>query len=75
MLYLCLNIDGKARYRNIIFNRWFRELGDGFEQHKSKIETNKLDFYSSLLVKSNNPIKNSLIQAFHFTIDFWFPEE
>lgn len=75
LLYICLNSDGKARHRNIIFGKWFKELGQGYERHKSKVETENLDFFSSILVKVDNPKKKSIINAFHFTIDYWFPQE
>jgi hypothetical protein len=72
LLYICLNNDGKARQRNVTFNRWFTELGQGYERHKSKIETERLNFYSSILVKKSNTKKKKFIDAFNYTIDFWF---
>ncbi|RYE19888.1 MAG: hypothetical protein EOP45_11925 [Sphingobacteriaceae bacterium] len=75
LLYICLTNDGKARHRNIIFGKWFKELGNEYERHRSKIETQDLDFFSSILVKSNNPKKKKIVNAFHYTIDFWFPYE
>jgi hypothetical protein len=74
ILYVCLNNDKMARHRNVIFGKWFSEFGKGYERHKSKIETEKLDSYSSIIVKENNPNKQAFINAFHFTIDYWFPQ-
>jgi hypothetical protein len=73
LLYICLNIDGKARHRNITFNKWFRELGQEYERYKSKTETEQLNFFSSILIKKDNQQKEKFTKAFEFTIDFWFP--
>jgi hypothetical protein len=75
LLYICLNNDGKARHRNITFNKWFRELGQDYERYKSKIETEQLNFFSSILVKKDNRQKEKFINVFEVTINFWFPNE
>jgi len=74
LLYICLNSDEMARHRSVIFGKWFNEFGDGYERYKSDIKTEKLNFYSSVIVKESNPNKTKLVEAFNFTIDYWFPE-
>ncbi|RKR85685.1 hypothetical protein BDD43_5956 [Mucilaginibacter gracilis] len=75
LLYICLNNDDFARHRNLIFGKWFNEFGRGYERHKSDAITGEMNFYSSILIKEDNPEKIKLIEAFYFTINYWFPNE
>lgn len=75
LLYICINNDGRARQRNITFNSWFSELGEGFEKYRSDGRTKKLCFYSTIFVKASNTEKQKFIDAFYYTIDYWFPED
>jgi len=75
ILYMCMNNDGKARDRHIIFNRWFNEFKEGFEKHNSSEVNGKLGFYGSILLKKGNPDKQKLIDSFYFTINYWGLDE
>ena len=71
ILYLCINNDGKARERQIIFNTWYNEFNEDFEKHNSSEVHGKLGFYGSILFKRSNPNKQKLIDSFYFTINYW----
>ncbi|MFC5283227.1 DUF6169 family protein [Pedobacter alpinus] len=71
ILYFCMNQDGKAKNRHLIFDKWFKEFSHGLEKHNTPEASAKHDFYGSILLKSANPNKQKFIDAFYFTIDYW----
>lgn len=71
VLYMCMDNDGKSRNRHITFGCWFREIESDLEKHNFTAKDPKAGFYSSLLLKSSNPEKERLIDAFYFTIHHW----
>ena len=71
ILYMCINNDGKARNRNITFNKWYNALTEDIEKHDSLESHGKLDFYCSILIEKSNPNKQKLIASFYFTINYW----
>jgi hypothetical protein len=68
ILYLCLNNDGKAKYRHRTFNQWFGDLDRKFIKHQ--IVSN--DFYSSIILLKSNPLKEEIINAFKHTINIYW---
>ncbi|TFF30343.1 DUF6169 family protein [Mucilaginibacter psychrotolerans] len=66
-IYICLNTDGFARNRRIIFGRWFNELKSEYERHQSHIDYAEQGWYSALLIRKDNPSKQRYIDAFHYT--------
>lgn len=75
ILYICFQGDGMARNRRITFARWFNDLSDTFTKHDSHIRYAEYDFYSSIIVSNNNPLKDSLIKTFYHTIRYWMGEQ
>jgi len=71
ILYFCMNNDGKARNRQITFNRWFLEFSENIEKHNSSDAHGKLGFYGSILFKKDNLRKQKLIESFYFTLNYW----
>jgi len=67
-LYICDNKDGKARNRRITFGRWFNEANDEYERHHSHLKYDSDDWYSSIIVKKDNPNKQFYIDAYHYTL-------
>lgn len=67
LFYICLNNDGKAKYRNRTFNRWFRN-NDDFVKHQIIID----DFYCSIILRATHPNLYEIIDAFEYTIKtYW----
>jgi len=63
--------DGMSRNRRIIFGQWFNEVRNDYTKYDSPIKYAEDQFYSSLIIKNDNPQKEYLIEAFQFTIDYW----
>jgi hypothetical protein len=70
-IYVCLTTDGKARNRKITFAKWFNELADDFVKFDSYTQYEEDNFYSSIIIAKNNPYKNSLIEAYYYSLDYW----
>ncbi len=64
ILYLCLNNDGKAKYRHRTFNRWFNKLNESLIKHQIILP----DFYSSIVLLKSNPLKDEIINTFEHTV-------
>ena len=71
LLYMCMNSEGKGRNRHITFGRWFRDAGDNLEKHNSISKNSEEEFYISIILKTTNPKKEKLIEAFYYTINSW----
>ena len=68
LFYICLNNDGKAKYRNRKFNQWFRSNDDGYIKHQIIID----DFHCSILLRADHPNLHEIIDAFEYTIKtYW----
>lgn len=68
LFYICLNNDGKAKYRNRTFNQWFRKNDDAYIKHQIIIA----DFYCSILLRADHPNLYEIINAFEYTIKtYW----
>lgn len=72
ILYICINNDGRERNRHITFGRWFNEMNSEFERYSSLGEHAKAGFYSSIIFKSTNQRRLKLIEAFYFTIAYYW---
>jgi hypothetical protein len=72
ILYICINNDGRERNRHITFGRWFNEMNNEFERYSSSGEHAKAGFYSSIIFKSTNQRRLKLIEAFYFTIAYYW---
>ncbi len=63
--YICDTKDGYARHRNIIFRKWLRETGHmSIERFDCKKEYNLSGLYASILIRSENPLKEYYLDAF-----------
>jgi Family of unknown function (DUF6169) len=72
VFYICVNSDYKARNRYLTFNNWFNEEAIGLDKYEVKVkDSSNLGFYSSIIIKSNNPLKIALKDAFYYTHEFW----
>ena len=69
-VYVCSNSDNLARNRRVTFGRWFNEESFGivYDRYHSSIKYNNNPFYSSLIVKNDNPVKDRFLKAFRHTI-------
>ncbi|GEM_PF-1337941 len=67
-VFICDNTDGRARNRRITFGRWFTENNTDYERHHSHIKYGETHWYSSLIVKSNNPDKDEFLKAYKYTL-------
>jgi len=70
--YVCDNKDNSARTRRITFGRWITE-GDPEHQffiHHAHIKSAK--FYTTLIVRKENPLKEYFQEAFDFTIKKYY---
>ena len=63
VLYFCYEADGLSRHRSITFSKWFKELS-GISLHKRNARYKEHFLYSALLVKTNNPLRKLLTNAF-----------
>lgn len=71
LLYMCMDNDGRGRNRHITFGRWFKEVDGALEKHSFASKDPQEGFYSSIIIKSNNPQKQRMIDAFYYTINYW----
>ncbi|WP_448698178.1 DUF6169 family protein [Mucilaginibacter sp. AW1-3] len=71
LLYMCMDNDGKGRNRQVTFGRWFREADSDLEKHNFNSKIPNKGFYSSIILRTDNPEKERLIAAFYHTIDYW----
>ncbi|MRG48959.1 hypothetical protein GFS24_27865 [Chitinophaga sp. SYP-B3965] len=75
ILYLCDPRDDLARHRRIIFGSWHREMDQGIEKFDCNKYHAKLGYYSSLLIKADNPQKQHYVDAFYRHLNELIPEE
>jgi hypothetical protein len=59
-LYICMNNDGRARHRQITFNKWYNEFGKDIEKHNSSEAHGNLGFYGSILLEKIIPVNKNL---------------
>jgi hypothetical protein len=71
MLYMCMDSDGRGRNRHITFSRWFRDVDSELEKHNFASKDQEEAFYSSIIIKSSNPQKQRIVNAFYYTINYW----
>lgn len=69
MLYLCDTKGGLARHRRIIFGSWHREIENEIEKHDCLEHHAKQGYYSSMLVRSDNPLKKYYVDAFYRSLE------
>ncbi|SFF09655.1 hypothetical protein SAMN05518672_11624 [Chitinophaga sp. CF118] len=74
MLYLCDQKGDLARQRRIIFGSWHREVKNEIEKHDCKEHHARQGYYSSLLIRSDNPLKQYYIDAFYRNLDEYLGE-
>jgi hypothetical protein len=68
-IYICDNNDGRARNRNITFAQWFNEVANnGYEKYQSYIQYGNYDWYSSIIIRKDNPQKQLYIEAYEYTL-------
>ncbi len=72
VLYLCLNNDGKGKSRQAMFGKWFKDFKGNYERHQSSAKHEPKGFYGAVLLRTDNPIKAKIVQAFHYTIDYYW---
>ncbi len=75
MLYICDPKDNLARHRRIIFGTWHREMDKEIEKYDCNERHSNLGYYSSLLIRADNPQKHYIISAFYRHLDELLPEE
>ena len=60
-----LNTDKKGSSRNTIFSNWFKRYNSDFLEKHDKIIKDDIDiFYVSLILRKDNPLKNSVLLYF-----------
>jgi len=69
VVYICSPEDNLARHRRIIFGQWYRETDTTIERHHCGKAFSDEGYYSSLLIRKNNPRKHEIIAAFHRHLD------
>jgi len=74
LLFICENSDGYGRHRKITFNKWYKEANAPIEKFDCREAYTKEGFYTSILVLSDNPMKDYYVDAFYGTIDEFFPD-
>ena len=72
ILYICINNDSMEQNRHITFGRWFNEMNTTFERYSSLGEHAEAGFYCSIIFKNSNPRRLKLIEAFYFTIAYYW---
>lgn len=75
IIYLCDQKNGWARHRRIIFGSWHREVNGHIEKHNCGKYHERLGYYSSLLVRADNPQKQCYINAFYRSLAEALPED
>ena len=73
LLYICLTLDGMARHRRITFGKWYRTIACNIERHDCREWHAREGYYTSILVRSDNPQKDKMITAFYNNLDSFFP--
>lgn len=61
LLFTCDKIDGKEKYRNELFNKWFKKYG---ESVFDKFNKNANSLYISIITSRLNPLKSKLLEEF-----------
>jgi hypothetical protein len=74
MLYLCDQKGDLARHRRIIFGSWYREVEHKIEKHDCREHHAKQGYFSSILIRSDNPLKQYYVDAFYRNLDEFLGE-
>ncbi len=64
IVYFCFNEDGYGRHRSITFRKWLNDLPENITKIFRSIDHNKALTYSSMLILSDNPLKDLIIAVF-----------
>ncbi len=75
LLYLCDPNDGYARHRSITFSQWYKEFDFPIEKFDCLERHRKAGYYTSILIRSDNPLKDYYVEAFYRSLEEFFPEE
>lgn len=73
LVFICNNKDGYGRHRHITFSKWFREANTPIEKFDCGEIHTKDGFYTSFLVRPDNPLKDYYVDSFYMTIYEHFP--
>jgi hypothetical protein len=72
LLFICDSGDGYGRHRKITFSKWYKETNVPIEKFDCSDAHTKEGLYTSILVRSDNPLKDYYVNAFYRTIDKYF---
>ena len=75
VLYICLDSDGRGKTRHATFERWFDHVENPIERYDAPEACEKNGYYSSMLIRPENPEKSKYISAFYFTISYYRLDE
>ncbi|PWV47469.1 DUF6169 family protein [Chitinophaga sp. S165] len=73
LIFVCNNADRYGRHRYITFSKWFKEVDAPIEKFDCGEIHTKGGFYTSFLVRPDNPLKEYYVDAFYLTIYEYFP--
>jgi len=66
IIFVCDNIDGKERKRNIKFDRWYQNWRtENIEKYDATADTEDYVLYVSLLINVANPKRKEIVSAFY----------
>jgi hypothetical protein len=65
IIYFCFGEDGYSRHRKIVFNQWSKYLNNNIEKHDKVIPYEEANIFGSLMIVSNNPLKNLILGSFN----------
>lgn len=75
LLFICDTGDGYGRHRKITFSKWYRETKEALIEKFDCYEAlNKEGFYTSILIRSDNPLKEFYVDALYRAIDAFFAD-
>lgn len=75
VLYICDPKDNLARHRRIIFGSWHKEVSKYIEKFDCKAHHARLGYYTSILVRIDNPQKQYFVDAFYRSLEDSLPED
>lgn len=60
LVYVCDMMDGRQRQRSLLFDRWFREFGQGYCK---LVYTNDVETYCGMIFREGHPYAADMADA------------
>jgi hypothetical protein len=75
VMYICVDKDGRGKTRQAAFERWFGHVENPIESYDAPEGCERNGYYSSMLIKPENPEQSQYISAFYHTIKYYRLDE